>query len=241
MIDPHGIEYWLVRLRNRISLRLARKGDREHPRVFIMGHPHTATTVLARLFEANGYNSQHTSRRWRTDAHECFADRGNYQPLDLLRATYPNSMFILNTRPSLHYVRNRLDRQVRKRLRKGRNRPRFSERFIRGEILRHNAFLLEFAEASRGRDDFLVFNIESPGGFQFMADWMGLEGAPEARPYSGGRYLSDEESSLIDQAYESLGVAGERLNPFVIPDLVPPESRKNLAAFLEEHRDRIRL
>ena len=240
-MDPHELEYRLVRLRNRVQFLLSPKGDRARHRVFIMGHPHTATTMLARLFESNGYCSQHTAGRWRTDVYKCFADRGNYRPLDLLKRVYPNSTFILNTRPSLHYMRNRVDRRVRKRLRRGRVRQRFTDRYLRGEIRRRNAFFMEFIQQLHGESNFLVFNIERPGAFGFMAESMALEGAPEVRPYSGGRQLTDAEAQHIEQAYARLGISSDRLNPFVIPGLLGVSNRQRLSEFLVDHADRIYL
>jgi len=182
-----------------------------------------------------------TSRRWRTDRYDCFADRGNYRPLDLLRTCYPNSTFILNTRPSLHYVRNRVDRQVRKRLRRGRQRPRFTSRYIKGEIRRRNAFFMEFIREFHDERNFLVFNIERPGAFDFLAARMGLEGAPEVRAYSGGRQLTEPEVRRIEGAYEALGIASDRLNPFVIPGLLREPRRNQLERFMADHSDRIHL
>ena len=240
-MDPYEIEYRLVRLRNRAQFILGPKGDRERPRVFIVGHPHTATTILAELFGKNGYHTQHTAGRWRTQTYECFADRGNYRPLDFLKACYPNSTFILNTRPSLHFLRNRADRLVRKSLRKGGSRPGFSERYFQGELQRRNAFFMEFIREFHGESNFLVFNIERSGGFEFVAERMGLEGAPAVRAYSGGRQLTEEDVQRIEGAYEDLGIASEQLNPFVIPALLNESQRQQVSRFLADHADRIHL
>ncbi len=41
----------------------------------------------------------------------------------------------------------------------------------------------------------------------------------------------------VSQAFESLGIADEKLNPFIIPSLLESSGREWANRFLSEHRD----
>ncbi|MDZ7828825.1 MAG: hypothetical protein U5K33_04825 [Halofilum sp. (in: g-proteobacteria)] len=141
--DIYGFEYQAVRLRNRLYFRLGPKDDRDARKIFVAGHPRTGTGTLHRIFVANGLDSSHTAGTWKTARHDCFSDRGNYQPLARFADWYRNAEFVLNTRPAWKYLKSRMNQTVKKRTNQGLLQPRFTARNVANEILRRNNHFLD--------------------------------------------------------------------------------------------------
>ena len=68
-------------------------------KIFVIGFNKTATSTFHILFEKHGLKSQHDGAHWDVDEYQCFSDNGNLRDWKKLYLDYPNSMFVLNTRP----------------------------------------------------------------------------------------------------------------------------------------------
>lgn len=241
MIDVYSLEYHTVRFRNWLHNKIEAKDSSDRLKIFVVGHPRTATGTLHRTLEANGLNSKHTAGRWRTRAYDCFADRGNYQPLGALKKDYPNAVFLLNTRPAAHYIYSRLNRYVRINERKARPRPTFSRHYIKGEILRRNRHFVRFARLFMQSGDFLIFNIERPDSFNAVKEHLELDHVPEHKPATGRTILTEAEISLVRECFEELNIPDEMDNPFVIHSLLDSEQDRLVRDFINQHHSRLLL
>lgn len=239
--DIYQFEYRVVRLRNRLRFRFAPKDDRDARKLFVVGHPRTGTGTLHRIFTDNGLDSAHTAGSWKTDRHDCFSDRGNYQPLDLLARYYRNSLFLLNTRPAGHYVKSRMNQTVKKRKGKGMPQPNFSARNVANEILRRNNHFLDFVRLFHTRENFVVANIERAGAFAFICERLDLAYDENVWTNKAQPHLDDETVERIDEGFRLLGVEDERLNPFIIRPLLDDRENALLDDFLARHEERVRL
>lgn len=239
--DLFALEYHVVRLRNRWSFRLGAKGDRDARKIFVIGHPRTATAAIHRILVDNGIRAKHTARRWRTAAFDAFSDRGHYQPVDLLDRHYRRSVFVLNTRPAGHYLRSRMKQTAKSRRNSTLPHARFARAHIRNELLRRNAYLFWCARHFRDRDNLIVLNIERPGAFDFMRDQLGLARAQASAPNQPTQTPDDEMSQGIHAAFAELGVEDQLAHSFVIPELLDSDERGELDMFFAHNRDRIYL
>ncbi|HKJ71583.1 MAG TPA: hypothetical protein VKA55_07515 [Gammaproteobacteria bacterium] len=238
LFDLYRWEHRVVRARNALYFRLHAKGDRDRPRVFVIGHPRTGTKSLHRLLQAGGWRCLHSSGNWPTDRFDCFSDRGNFQPFTRMDETYRNALFILNTRPVYKYIRSVIHHRFgRGRKSKGWFEP--SVRNIANEIRERNDDFLRFVRHFRGQDNFLVVNIERPGAFDLVGRRLGLE------PVDAGNRPRDQwrpqDLEKIEAALARLGIEQERDEPFVLDALTGEADRRTCAAFLEEGADRILL
>lgn len=239
--DIYQLEYRVVRLRNRLYFHLAPKDDRDARKLFVVGHPRTGTGTLHRIFTDNGLDSSHTAGSWKTARHDCFSDRGNYQPLNLLAGHYRNALFLLNTRPAHHYVRSRMNQTMKKRKGKGMPRPRFTARNVANEILRRNNHFLDFVRCFRERENFAVANIERTGAFEFICERLNLEYEQGVWTNKAQPHLDDETVGRIDEGFRLLGVEDERMNPFIIRPLLDDAESALLDDFQERHKERVYL
>ena len=239
--DVYQLEYALVRARNRLYFRLGPKDERDARKIFVAGHPRTGTGTLHRIFVDNGLDSAHTPGTWKTARHECFSDRGNYQPLALLDDYSRNGRFIMNTRPAWSYLKSRMNQTVKKRTNKGLVQPRFTARNVANEILRRNNHFLDFVRHFHDKDNFVVVNIERPGAFDFVCEQLDLQREKEIWHNKGRPRLAEETLGLIDAGFRLLGIEDERTNPFIIPQLLDEPERRMVEGFLSDHAERIRL
>lgn len=239
--DIYEFEYRLVRARNRLYFRLASKDDRERRKIFVAGHPRTGTGTLHRIFVANGLDSKHTAGSWKTARHDCFSDRGNYQPLDLFADYYRNAEFVLNTRPAFKYLKSRMNQTVTKRTNKGLMQPRFTAGNVANEILRRNNHFLDCVRLFGTLDRFVIANIERDGAFDFICRRLGLEREDEVWANKAKPHLPDETISVIDEGFHLLEIEDEQSNPFIIPQLLNRDERTMLDRFMTDHADRIHL
>jgi len=239
--DLYELEYRLVCARNRLFTRLARRDDPGARKIFVIGHPRTATATIHQFLIDSGIRARHTAGRWRTAEYDAFSDRGNYQPFDLLDRYYPNSTFVLNTRPVANYLRSRVY-QTRKGWRnRGLPQPKFSAAHARNEILRRNNDLFAAARHFVDRDNLIVMNIERPGAFRFMCRHLGLEWNGDIWRSRTSKSMDDDLAASIDAAFEQLGASEDRDNPFVIRSLLDEDERATLDRFLEVNAERVYL
>lgn len=171
-LDLYRLEYALVRARNRLDFALRPKGDRTARKVFCLGPAKSGTSSLHALFEANGLRSIHSAGNWPMASYDCFSDRGDYRPFRAYDATYPNAVFLLNTRPLGSYLRSLA-------IHRSREGSALPEDFVNAALLvgqarRREAFHLEVLRHFAGRANFFVVDIERPGSMAFVADRLGL-------------------------------------------------------------------
>lgn len=239
--DIYQFEYRIVQLRNRLYFHLAPKDDRDARKLFVVGHPRTGTGTLHRIFTDNGLDSSHTAGSWKTARHDCFSDRGNYQPLDLLATHYRNSLFLLNTRPAANYIRSRMNQTMRKRASHRMPKPHFTARHIANEILRRNNHFLDFVRMFRERGNFAVANIERQGAFDFICERLELEYEQNVWTNKARPHLDDETVGRIDEGFRLLDVKDEHMNPFIIRPLLDDSENRMLDEFMERHAERVYL
>ncbi|MFA9460584.1 hypothetical protein [Thiohalorhabdus methylotrophus] len=238
-MDIYRLEAAIVRARNHVYFRLHRKDDPQKEKIFVVGHPRSGTKSLHKLFTENGLRSLHFPGNWNTRKYDCFSDRGNYQPLGLMRAYYVNSTFILNTRPAYKYIRSAMNHWFGKGKKKGTGWLNPGVKNIQNEILARNAFFMDFVRLFADGGNFLVVNIEREGAFDFLCDRLGLERAPAKR--EAQKNWKEGHLQKIDDAFEGLGIADSRMEPFVNADLVGDDDQALYQEFLREKQDRIYL
>lgn len=238
--DIYGFEYQAVRLRNRLYFRFGPKDDRDARKIFVAGHPRTGTGTLHRIFVANGLDSSHTAGTWKTARHDCFSDRGNYQPLARFADWYRNAEFVLNTRPAWKYLKSRMNQTVKKRTNQGLLQPSFTARNVANEILRRNNHFLDCVRLFNSLGDrFVVANIERDGAFDFISTALDLRYEESVWHNKARPRLPEETVALIDEGFRRLGLEEERMNPFIIPQLLDDNERELVDDFLARHAERV--
>jgi len=238
--DIYGFEYQAVRLRNRLYFRFGPRDAPDAHKIFVAGHPRTGTGTLHRIFLANGLDSSHTAGTWKTARHDCFSDRGNYQPLARFADWYRNAEFVLNTRPAWKYLRSRMNQTVRKRTNRGLLQPGFTARNVANEILRRNNHFLDCVRLFDSLGErFVIANIEREGAFDFICGALGLAYEQPVWHNKAKPRLPDETVARIDEGFALRGVEDERMNPFIIPQLLDDNERALVDDFLARHAERV--
>ncbi|HKL77691.1 MAG TPA: hypothetical protein VJ985_04905 [Gammaproteobacteria bacterium] len=237
-LDVYQLEHRVVRARNALNFRLQPKDRRDRAKVFVVGHPRTGTKSVHKILSHNGWNCLHTSGNWNTRKYDCFSDRGNFQPFRAMEQYYRNSFFILNTRPVYKYIRSVINHRFGRGKRSSGLIPP-TVRNIEHEIMERNQDFLRFARHFRGKDNFLVMNIERPGAFDFLAAHLGLEWSESQRERK--KEWREQDLDKIEQAFTGLGLAADKEAPFLLDRLLSPADQELHQAFLREHADRIRL
>lgn len=221
-LDLYQLEHRVVRARNYLNIRFQARDAPDKRKIFVVGHPRTGTLNFHRLFRSNGLKSQHTPGRWDCRAYDCFSDRGNFQPVHLLDTYYPNSFFILNTRPLHKYIRSVIHHRFgRGKKSSGWFEPSVTN--IENEIIERNEVFLRFARRFHGRENFLVVNIEREGAYELVAEHLGLEpGEIRNTPRSGWR---EKDQGKIERALSRLGIEDRREEPFLLESLLKAKDR----------------
>ena len=236
--DLYQLEHRVVRARNYLYFRTQWKDDPDRRKIFVVGHPRSGTKVFHKLFQGNGLKSQHSPGNWNTRAYDCFSDRGSFQPFPLMAAHYPNSVFILNTRPVYKYIRSVIHHRFgRGRKSKGWFEPSVTN--IENEIIERNRDFVRFVRTFQASDNCLVVNIERPGALDFVADHLGL-GRREIGN-SPRQNWREKDLGKIERAFRGLAIDDNRDEPFVLESLVDDEERALVRRFLEQNSERIRL
>jgi hypothetical protein len=241
-LDWAGAEYRVVRARNRLALLTRPRGDTSAAKFFVIGHPRNGTGTLHRIFLANGLHSTHTAGTWKTAEFDCFSDRGNYQPIELLAERYPNARFVLNTRPAYNYIRSRINQIAKKRRNKKMPQPRVSARNVANEIVRRNDYFLDCLRLfERLGERFVIANIEHPRAFPFICQVLDLEYEQEIWHNRAPSRLGPEVLDRVDAGFRRLGVEQEAMEPFIIRSLLPEQDIRRVDRFLEQQRERVLL
>ncbi|MBA1149069.1 hypothetical protein H0Z60_18625 [Ectothiorhodospiraceae bacterium WFHF3C12] len=241
LLDIMQLEYHVVRLRNTLFFMFSPKGDPRRRKYFVIGHPRTGTLALHQVFEANGITAQHSAGNWKPWRYDAFSDRGNYQPFERFARAYPDARFLLNTRPAAGYLRSRMNHFAKSRRRKGR-RVRITPERARNELLQRNRFFLRALHYFDGDDRLTIVNVTRPGAMAFLCERLALE-FPGDRPSKpkARQVLTEADEASIDAAFESLGIAERKDNPFIFPELLNTRERRFLDDFLSRHDDAVYL
>ncbi len=201
--DTKDIAFALIRARMRLHFTLLPKGDRARRMYFVIGHPHSGTTTLHKLFEANGINSAHTSADWQVGRHDAFSDFGQLRPVAAYDRTYPKARFILNFRPLRSYLISLATHHQRI----------FSPQSFVNEIWRRADYFAWALRYFAHRDDFIAVNIEAPAAWQAVADCCDFT---VAEPLGGPVHNASDRSSIsgenlhhIETALAALGLSDE--------------------------------
>lgn len=242
LLDLFQLELRAVRFRNTLFFRLGPKGSRQRRKYFVIGHPRTGTLALHKIFEANEIAAQHSSGNWKTWRYDAFSDRGNYQPFALFARYYPNALFVLNTRPADGYIHSRMNHIARSRGRRNRPGARFTRGHVRNELLERNRYFLNVIRHFNDSDRLTVMNIGRPGAMAFACQRLGLYFPGDAPSKSKARHvLTEQDQRNIDAAFEELGIAESKSNPFIFPELLNAEENRFLEGFLDSHRHAVHL
>lgn len=234
--DLYQLEHRVVRARNYLNFRFQPKDDRGKQKIFVVGHPRTGTKSFHQLFKGNGLKSLHKSGNWDTRSYDCFSDRGNLRPLQLLVDYYPNSVFILNTRPVYKYIRSVINHRFgRGRKSSGWFEPSVTN--IENEIIERNQDFLEFVRTFKDGGNCLVANIEREGAFDFVCERLGLRSVEIKN--SGRSSWREKDLAKIEEAFANLGIDETQEEPFLLDPLINEEERVLLQQFRETHRDSI--
>lgn len=210
--DVYDVERAVVKTRNRLLTLLESKGDRDAKKVFVIGHARTGTTSFHNAFQAANIKSRHGAGNWHLATHDAFSDRGDYRPLDLYRAYFPNATFILNTRPLGPWLRSTL-------WQKGRS---LSERNLINIIHRRNRYFANVINEFKGDERLLVVDITRPGAVEFAMRTAGLPYEQEIKRANATPKSAKVPSldALDAVARGPLGALFDR--PFIIPELLDP-------------------
>lgn len=215
-LDLYRLEYALVRARNRLDFALRPKGNRMARKIFCLGPAKSGTSSLHALFAANGLRSIHSAGNWPMAEYDCFSDRGDYRPFKAYDATYPNAVFLLNTRPLGSYLRS----LAIHRSREGSALPAkfVNSALLVGQARRREAFHLRVLQHFRGRAGFLVVDIEKPGSMGFVADRLGLT-LPEVTHHHKTRDKpTPRAEAAVTEAIATLGGPGLRPSRLILTD-----------------------
>jgi hypothetical protein len=229
--DGFSLEHAIVETRNRLKFRLRPKDNPSAHKYFIIGHAKTGTNSFHYLFESAGLRSCHQSGFWDTAKYDCFSDRGNYQPIDLYKAYYPNAIFILNCRPLRAYLRS---------LAIHLNRDWYRHEFLSPQAFinhayRRNDYFARVAQMFEGSKNFLVANIQKKGMFADVAQKLGL--SIDQDEFHGKKTSLELETDLtknLKEAIDRLDLGDKVDMPFIIPELLSDETRSKLGSIDHE-------
>ena len=236
-LDIYQWEHRVVRARNYLSFRLQPKDHPSKQKVFVVGYPRSGNHSLHVLFKKNNLNSCQTPGIWKTKQYDCFSDRGNFWPFWLMDKYYPNSIFILNTRPVYKYIRSVINHRFgRGKKSSGWFEP--STRNIQNEIIERNLDMLNFVKQCKEKNNCLVVNIERPGSFDFVCNYLRIQMVDdlENKPKVSWR---DKDLEKIEKAFHALGIEDQKEEPFLLDPLISDKDRTVKEEFLRNNQERI--
>ena len=183
----------------------------KYNKIFVIGFNKTASSTFHHLFEKLGYKSQHY-RRWDLNNYDCFSDNGELQNLKTLY-TFPNSLFILNTRNLHDWLFSRAKHSIHYRVVDWNKDvwgfPPSSELYIRWIKEREEYFerVLNFFE--KDKEKLTVVSIERKNWVQFVANAIGHEYPEEIHEHhipveNLNEYYVKKASDSLNEAYIKL-------------------------------------
>lgn len=139
---------------------------------FVIGFNKTATFTLHKLFQLNHINSYH-GINWNLEKSDAFADNGEFQDFKKIDKDYPNSIFILNTRPLEKWIISRFEHGEREKHVYAKNGSHWayptSEYLGKDWSLERNNRHLEILDYFKERPEkLIIINIELPNWEKFI-------------------------------------------------------------------------
>lgn len=223
-LDIYDLERAVVRARNRVRTLVEDKGDTAARKIFVLGHAHTATKSLHRAFQAGGVRSRHSAGNWRVARFDAFSDRGDYRPVDIYRATYPNARFILNTRPLGAWLWSTM---------RHRNRRHSAAQLV-NTIYRRNLWFAQVVNMFADDDRLVIVDITRPGAVNFALLSVGLPQVADP-PHANRSRRAVIKSQAVYDAVKA-GPMGRFFDrPFLVPELLtrreaPPDGWQDAIA-----------
>lgn len=139
-----------------------------YDKIFVIGFNKTGTTSLHKLFLKLNLSSQHSPNDWELDRYQCFTDGDHISPkfINYYRL-YPNSLFILNTRPLKNWMISRSKHCYAYKQDWGGWPPDYNH-YIAWIIRRHNHYnnVLDFF--IKDPQKLIICNIEQEGWENFV-------------------------------------------------------------------------
>ena len=136
-------------------------------KIFVIGFNKCATTTLHHLFLENNLNSQH-SIEWDIKGYDCFSDNGNNQDFIYLDNTYPDSIFILNTRKFNKWLISRFDHCIRHNQSWG--KPYSKELTIKWIEARNNHYLKVLKYFENNPHKLIILSIEEDNWIEYISN-----------------------------------------------------------------------
>lgn len=225
-LDTEAVERAVVRARMWAHFQLSPKGPRDARKIFCLGPAKTATSSLHAMFAENRLRSLHSSGDWPVARFDAFSDRGDYRPFHAYAATYPNAVFVLNTRGLRGYLSSYATHLQRKVPDAGRN-PLPVQYFI-NRILRRNRHMAEVLTHFAGQDRLILVNIDRPGAMDFVAQSLDLTAGAQPHRHRTKRAPFAGNEANIDAALSAMGLADQGPEPLVFPQFLTPKVRAEL-------------
>lgn len=218
-LDTEAVERAVVRARMWTHFRLTDKGDRSARKIFCLGPAKTGTSSLHAMFAENGLRSLHASGDWPLARFDAFSDRGDYRPFAAYAATFPNAVFVLNTRGLEGYLTSYASHRQRRLAEEGR-KPLPVQYFI-NRTLRRNRHMAEVLAHFAGSGRLIVANIDRPGAIDFVAGALGLQASSEPHRHRTKRAPFAGNAANIAEALARMGLADRGDDPLVFAHLLP--------------------
>jgi len=145
-------------------------------KIFVIGFNKTATTSIHNFFSKNGLSALHAGDSpWKIEKFQCFSDNGNKRDWKKLSETYPNSIFILNTRRMDKWIISRSKHYSFSKWKVPRKYPPSTKLFKEWILKRHNHYteVLEFFKKSPDR--LYIVDIDKEGWIEYLAKMLTLK------------------------------------------------------------------
>lgn len=182
-----------------------------YEKIFVIGSNKTGTSSLHGLFLKNGFNSQH-GLDWELEKYQCFSD-GIYN--NTHNNTYkncyekfPNSLFILNTRPLYNWLYSRANHSCRYKLGKMKEGwpPSYDVYldWVNWRTDYYNEILNYFVDMP---NQLIICNIEKPNWEDFVLSFIDInkkDTSPCRRNKTKQSEIKEEETTLIKEKIEEV-------------------------------------
>ncbi len=226
-LDTEAIERAVVRARMWLHFLRSPKGPLVARKIFCLGPAKTGTSSLHELFVENGLKSLHSSGDWPVADYDAFSDRGDYRPFRSYAATYPEAVFVLNTRGLRGYLSSYASHLQRKLPDAGRGA--LPVQYFINRTLRRNRHMAEVLIHLGSGNRLTVINIDRPGALDFVAQRLGLAPSTEPHRHRTKRAALAKNAANIDAALARMGLSDQADEPLVFPHLLPEAIRAKLA------------
>lgn len=227
-MDLESFERPLVGARMWLHYHLTPKGELLARKIFCLGPAKTGTSSLHAMFMANGLSSEHSAGNWHVSRFDAFSDRGDYRPYRAYARSFPNAVFVLNTRGLRSYLSSYAS-HLQRRLSPP-DVPAIPVQFLVNRTLRRNHQMAEVLAFFAGTERLIVANIERPGSIGRIAAALGLKSPEEVHRHKTARQRIEGTEANIDQALALLGLTSRAEEPLIFPQFLPQDLARAAAA-----------